>query len=384
MPYGTGTIPTVAYFSMEICLERRSPPTAAASAFSPATRLRAAADLGAADGRGDAAPPEGLLPPAPRRRRQPDRGAVDVEPRSAAASRCRRAVTVDVEGRTVQVRAWRYDVRGVARSHRAASTCSTPTCRRTRECDRPLTDSLYGGDDALPPLPGGRARHGRRGDARARSAIDGAATTSTRGTRRCSDLQLLERQLATGASTATSARPTSRRCGTGASSRRTRRCRPGTTSSRYELVRDACSATHARSCSRRGGAATATAEHDAPRAAPQPLRQRRRACATRKSRGRCSRSTRSTRSPTACTRVTWTSDAVPRAVRPPHPASGGATTCTCATPSTIPLDEIRDAHAAAKRALLDEVAAAHGRRRSIPRSSPSASRAARRRTSART
>ena len=53
--------------------------------------------------------------------------------------------------------------------------------------------------------------------------------------------------------------------------------------------------------------------------------------------------------------VTWTVAAVRASCSTGTSRSGGATTSTCATPCSIPLDEIRAAHAQAKRALLDEV-----------------------------
>ncbi|AHG91346.1 alpha-glucan phosphorylase [Gemmatirosa kalamazoonensis] len=141
----TGSIPAVAYFSMEICLEEAIPTYSGGLGVLAGDTLRSAADLGApivgvtlahrkgyfrqhldADGVQTESAwnwnPETRLPPVPH------------------------AVTVEVEGRPVRVRAWRYDIRGVS-DHVVPVYLLDTDLPENSDYDRSLTDTLYGGDN---------------------------------------------------------------------------------------------------------------------------------------------------------------------------------------------------------------------------------------------
>ena len=134
----------VAYFSMEICLERRIPTYSGGLGVLAGDTLRSAADLELpliavslahrkgyfhqhldAQGRQTETPeewhPEEILEP--------------YEPR----------VTVEIEGRTVYVRAWRYSVHGIT-GHTIPVVLLDTNLDENEEWDRTLTDVLYGGD----------------------------------------------------------------------------------------------------------------------------------------------------------------------------------------------------------------------------------------------
>lgn len=135
---------TVAYFSMEICLEQGIPTYSGGLGVLSGDTLRSAADLGApvvgisllhrqgyfeqhidAGGNQTEAPvrwdPESVLEPVDAR------------------------TTVLIEGRTVQVRAWRYTIRGVSGREVPVYLLDTQL-PENGEYDRTLTDKLYGGD----------------------------------------------------------------------------------------------------------------------------------------------------------------------------------------------------------------------------------------------
>ena len=137
--------PSVAYFSMEICLEQAIPTYSGGLGVLAGDTLRSAADLGVpmvavtllhrkgyfeqhldAAGQQTETPvhwnPEAVLEP--------------VDARS----------TVTLEGREVQVRAWRYDVRGI-HGHVVPVYLLDTMLPGNTEYDRTLTDYLYGGDE---------------------------------------------------------------------------------------------------------------------------------------------------------------------------------------------------------------------------------------------
>ena len=134
----------VAYFSMEICLERRIPTYSGGLGVLAGDTLRSAADLELpliavslahrkgyfhqhldAQGQQTETPeewhPEEILEP--------------YEPR----------VSVEIEGRTVHVRAWRYSVLGIT-GHTIPVVLLDTNLDENDEWDRTLTDVLYGGD----------------------------------------------------------------------------------------------------------------------------------------------------------------------------------------------------------------------------------------------
>ncbi|HXG09797.1 MAG TPA: alpha-glucan family phosphorylase [Gemmataceae bacterium] len=136
--------PTVAYFSMEIALEPAMPTYAGGLGVLAGDTLRAAADLGVplvgvsllhrkgyfrqhldAQGNQTESPaawsPEKLLEPLPPR------------------------VSVNIEGRRVQLRAWRYLIRGVS-GHTVPVYFLDTALEENSPWDQTLTDHLYGGD----------------------------------------------------------------------------------------------------------------------------------------------------------------------------------------------------------------------------------------------
>src|SRR5690348_16458709 len=135
---------TIAYFSMEICLEQGIPTYSGGLGVLVGDTLRCAADLQLpmvavtlvhrtgyfrqqldAKGQQTEAPatwtPETVLEP--------------LDP----------IVRVRLDGREVAVRAWRYDVRGIT-NHVVPVLLLDTALPENSEWDRTLTDSLYGGD----------------------------------------------------------------------------------------------------------------------------------------------------------------------------------------------------------------------------------------------
>jgi len=136
---------TVAYFSMEICLEQAIPTYSGGLGVLAGDTLRSAADLGVplvavtllhrkgyftqhldATGHQTESPvfwkPEEVLEPVDAR------------------------IIVNIEGRDVHVRAWKYAVKGV-RGHEVPVFLLDTMLDENSEHDRGLTDYLYGGDE---------------------------------------------------------------------------------------------------------------------------------------------------------------------------------------------------------------------------------------------
>ena len=136
---------TVAYFSMEICLEQAIPTYSGGLGVLAGDTLRSAADLGVplvavtllhrkgsftqhldAAGHQTESPvywkPEAVLEPVDAR------------------------IVVNIEGRPVHVRAWKYAVKGV-RGHEVPVFLLDTMLEENSEHDRSLTDLLYGGDE---------------------------------------------------------------------------------------------------------------------------------------------------------------------------------------------------------------------------------------------
>ncbi|HJU67988.1 MAG TPA: alpha-glucan family phosphorylase [Gemmatimonadaceae bacterium] len=136
--------PRVAYFSMEIALEQALPTYSGGLGVLAGDTLRSAADLELpvvgvtlahrrgyfrqhldSQGNQSESPaewfPENSLPEAPGR------------------------VAVEIEGRVVHIRAWRYAVRGVSH-HEVPVYLLDTNLPENAEADRGLTDTLYGGD----------------------------------------------------------------------------------------------------------------------------------------------------------------------------------------------------------------------------------------------
>jgi len=136
---------TIAYFSMEICLEQALPTYSGGLGVLAGDTLRSAADLGL--------PMVGvtLVHRCGYFRQHLDQAGAQSESPAvwAPADRLEPAgatVTVEVEGRTVHVCAWKYVVRG-AGGHEVPVYLLDTALPENTEWDRTLTDRLYGGDD---------------------------------------------------------------------------------------------------------------------------------------------------------------------------------------------------------------------------------------------
>ncbi|QDU74551.1 Maltodextrin phosphorylase [Bremerella volcania] len=135
----------IAYFSMEIALSEELPTYAGGLGVLAGDTIRSAADLrvpmvavtllhrkGYFDQRLDA---DGWQSEQPAEW-SPERHLVEQPPR----------VSVEIEARTVQLRAWRYEVAGVGQFVVPVYLLDTDIAENG-EWDRKLTDTLYGGDD---------------------------------------------------------------------------------------------------------------------------------------------------------------------------------------------------------------------------------------------
>ncbi|MEX2153647.1 MAG: alpha-glucan family phosphorylase [Gemmatimonadaceae bacterium] len=135
---------TIAYFSMEICLDKAIPTYSGGLGVLAGDTLRSAADLklpmigvtllhrkGYFRQRIDAVGNQSEEP-------------VEWRPEEALSELPERA-TVTIEGREVRVRAWRYSVIG-ATGHEVPVLLLDTALPENSEWDRTLTDSLYGGD----------------------------------------------------------------------------------------------------------------------------------------------------------------------------------------------------------------------------------------------
>ncbi|HWX91400.1 MAG TPA: alpha-glucan family phosphorylase [Terriglobales bacterium] len=137
--------PTIAYFSMEIALDPNMPTYSGGLGMLAGDTLRSAADLGAPLVAVTLLYRKGYfrqhLDPAGNQTEEaqqwdPERILKQVE--------CR--VSVEIEQRTVHIRAWQYDITGVDGDVVPVYLLDTNVPENS-EADRQLTDSLYGGDD---------------------------------------------------------------------------------------------------------------------------------------------------------------------------------------------------------------------------------------------
>ena len=136
---------TIAYFSMEICLDQAIPTYSGGLGVLAGDTLRSAADLGVPlvavtllHRKGyfqqhlDAAGQQTELPVL----WSPETVLDPVDARS----------TVTIEGREVHVRAWKFTVKGV-RGHEVPVFLLDTKLPENSEWDQTLTDTLYGGDE---------------------------------------------------------------------------------------------------------------------------------------------------------------------------------------------------------------------------------------------
>ena len=136
---------TVAYFSMEICLDQAIPTYSGGLGVLAGDTLRSAADLGVPlvavtllhrkgyfEQHLDAAGQQTELPV----HWSPEQVLEPLDARS----------TVTIEGREVQIRAWKFTVKGV-RGHEVPVFLLDTELPDNSDWDRTLTDTLYGGDE---------------------------------------------------------------------------------------------------------------------------------------------------------------------------------------------------------------------------------------------
>jgi glycogen phosphorylase len=137
--------PTVAYFSMEIALDPNMPTYSGGLGVLAGDTLRSAADLGAPVVAVTLVYRKGYfrqhLDPPGNQTEEPQ--FWDPEQKLKAVEG---RVTVEIDGRQVWVRAWQYDVQGIDGDIVPVLLLDT-NLPENAEPDRRLTDSLYGGDD---------------------------------------------------------------------------------------------------------------------------------------------------------------------------------------------------------------------------------------------
>lgn len=136
--------PRIAYFSMEIALEPDIPTYSGGLGILAGDTLRSAADLGVPLAAVTLAYRKGyfrqVLDPAGNQFEQPQEWAPEHQ-----LSEVKPRVTVEIEGRQVVVRAWKYTVTGVTGEIVPVYLLDTDLPENAEQ-DRSLTDSLYGGD----------------------------------------------------------------------------------------------------------------------------------------------------------------------------------------------------------------------------------------------
>ncbi|MEO8881485.1 MAG: alpha-glucan family phosphorylase [Gemmatimonadaceae bacterium] len=141
------TIPTgaiVAYFSMEICLEQAIPTYSGGLGVLAGDTLRAAADLEVPMIAVTLLDRKGYFTQTLDPSGQQHEAEVTWSPEKVLAPERARA-SVEIGGRRVEIRAWRYDVRG-ANGHVVPVFLLDTNLPENTEWDRTLTDCLYGGD----------------------------------------------------------------------------------------------------------------------------------------------------------------------------------------------------------------------------------------------
>jgi len=135
---------TIAYFSMEICLEQGIPTYSGGLGVLAGDTLRSAADLQLPMVAVTLVHRTGYF------RQQLDAAGQQTEAPATwtpetVLERLDPIVRVRLDGREVAVRAWRYDVRGIT-NHVVPVLLLDTALPENSEWDRTLTDSLYGGD----------------------------------------------------------------------------------------------------------------------------------------------------------------------------------------------------------------------------------------------
>ena len=138
------TTPRVAYFSMEIALEPDIPTYSGGLGILAGDTLRSAADLGVPLVAVTLAYRKGyfrqILDSAGNQFEQPQEWDPETQ-----ITEVKQRVTVEIEGRQVSIRAWKYTITGNTGEIVPVYLLDTDVPENT-EYDRGLTDSLYGGD----------------------------------------------------------------------------------------------------------------------------------------------------------------------------------------------------------------------------------------------
>src|SRR6201993_770489 len=136
--------PRVAYFSMEIALEPDIPTYSGGLGILAGDTLRSAADLGVPLVAVTLAYRKGyfrqILDSAGNQFEQPQ----EWEPENQITE-VKQRVTVEIEGRQVSIRAWKYTITGITGETVSVYLLDTDLPENAEQ-DRSLTDSLYGGD----------------------------------------------------------------------------------------------------------------------------------------------------------------------------------------------------------------------------------------------
>jgi starch phosphorylase len=138
--------PTIAYFSMEIALDPNMPTYSGGLGMLAGDTLRSAADLGAPLVAVTLVYRKGYfrqyLDPSGQQSEQPQQWEPE---RTLKAVEGR--VAIEIDGRQVWIRAWEYDVQGIDGDIVPVYLLDT-NVPENAEWDRHLTDSLYGGDES--------------------------------------------------------------------------------------------------------------------------------------------------------------------------------------------------------------------------------------------
>jgi starch phosphorylase len=136
---------SVAYFSMEICLEQAIPTYSGGLGVLAGDTLRSAADLGVPEVAVTLLHRKGYFEQHLDASGQQTETPVRWTPEKVLEPVMARA-TVTLEGREVHVAAWRYNVQGI-RGHEVPVYLLDTNLPENSEWDRTLTDYLYGGDE---------------------------------------------------------------------------------------------------------------------------------------------------------------------------------------------------------------------------------------------
>ena len=184
---------TVAYFSMEICLEQAIPTYSGGLGVLAGDTLRSAADLGVPEVAVTLLHRKGYFAQHLDAEGRQTESPVTWNPEAELELMDGRS-TVLIEGRTVHVAAWKYAVKGV-RGHEVPVFLLDTNLPENGEFDRTLTDFLYGGDEYYRLCQEIVLGMGGADMLRALGYDDGLIYHLNEGHSALLTLQLLERQL---------------------------------------------------------------------------------------------------------------------------------------------------------------------------------------------